>query len=224
MRRLVIAAVLLAMCWGSTGAFAQAWVPVELPNRLSTQPGEVLNSSAPYVLGYPTLPAPQFRLYTSNMESAVKGFRFRGDFQKFGTGTSVTNHIAVFASDDPAFYGNEYGLVWWLKNGQLKFYQCGLCNTPSQLWTETAVFTLPTPGQYLSYQVIVNSDGSFTFKAVKPWAPYQTVATVNIPKASWLPNMYGSEVKLALVVKRSVEDGGSWVSTVLHADAVDVRR
>lgn len=203
-------------------ASAQTWTPVAMSAASSS--GGTFNSQPPYALGYPTTTAPSWRTHYTAMLPSIKGIRFRGDFKVFGSGTLTSNHMALFFSDQADYYGNEYGLVFYMKTGKLKLYQCGLCNTSSQLWTETEVYTYVQPGEYLTYSVTVNSDGSFTFKAQKPWSPYTTLATVNVAKANWLPNLYNASGLTTAVVWRHDEDGGSWVPSAFHLDSVEVRQ
>ena len=103
-------------------------------------------------------------------------------------------------------------------DGMLRFYQCFHCNAPDRLWSETVVYA--SPSQYKYYSVIVNTDGSFQFSATDPNTWQST--TVNIAKASWMPNVYGGWGYITLAAGKGINnDGGS--GSYIYADAVKAR-
>jgi hypothetical protein len=86
-------------------------------------------------------------------------------------------------------------------------------------WSDSVVFN--TPQDFYSYQVYVNSDGSFTVKVVSAFSPYPTIASVNVPKASWMPNVYNASGYLHITANHGVNDG-SWSQSTLHVDEIDI--
>jgi hypothetical protein len=79
-----------------------------------------------------------------------------------------------------------------------------------------------TPGDYYDYEVLVNSDGSFTFKVVSTIAPYPVIFTQNVAKASWLTNLHDVPGYLTVTSAHNVNDGGSWSASTFHVDEVDM--
>lgn len=205
----------------AASAHAQTWVTIPMPNAKGWG-GTVLNSVAPYALGYPPCQPACTSSYESNLESSVKGFRIRGDATVLGSGTNANNLLSAFFSDSQTYTGNEYGLVVFLSEGELWLYQCGTgCNTKTQSFRQDLVWN--TPGDYYSYEVLVNTDGSFTVEVVSTVSPYQTIATVNVPKQSWLPNLYDAAGYLTIASSHHVNDG-NWSESVLHVDQIDIRQ
>lgn len=211
------------LIWMAGRVHAQTWVSTPMPNitRIGT---EQLNTVAPFSLGVPTQAAPSMRRYRSNSQSSVKGFRIRGYATAIGnpSGTDPHNQLAASFTDSVSFTGTIYGLVVYLPDGLLRFFQCANCNTVNQQWSDTVVYN--TPSDYYSYQVSVNSDGSFNVMVVSPWLPYLTIASINVAKASWMPNAYNMSGYLAITANHGVSDGGDWSQSTLHVDQIDVLR
>ncbi len=218
----ILLALLIAVC-ASTSVAAQTWLQLPMTFFQGIL-GETLNSNPPFVLGWPTTAAPSLRFMHSDMQSNVKGIRFRGDFKVFGSGTNLNNHMALFFSTDPNYAGDEYGLILQLPSGKLKLYQCH-CGVVDELWAESIVMSpYPADGQYLAYQIFVNPDGSFKFEARKPWAPYTLVASKTVAKASWAPNLYNATGNLTAVAWRYANDGSNWVPSAMHLDSIEFRQ
>ena len=215
-RRLWIA--MMALVSIAASAHAQTWSSIAMPT-IATSGTETLNTVAPYALGLPPCTPSCDHHYRSSLTSSVKGFQFRGDAIVIGSGTNPNNLFSVFFTDSSTYTGSEYGLVVDLSVGEMHLYQCGNCNTAGQNWTETSAWT--TPGDYNWYQVVVNIDGSFTVKVINPMSPFQTRATVNVPKATWLPNLYQTAGYLTIVAGHYHNDG-SWSSSAIHVDEIDV--
>jgi hypothetical protein len=200
-------------------AHAQTWVPISMPT-IEGWGGAVLNTVAPYALGYPPCVDACSSHYESADETSVKGFRIRGDVIALGTGTNLKNQVSAFFSDNAAYEGNEYGLVVYLPTNEVHFYQCGApCNTGTN-WNDVAVWG--TPQEYYEYEVLVNSEGNFTFEVVSTVSPYPVIYTQTIMKENWLPNLYDMPGYLTINAAHNVNDGGSWVGSTLHVDEIDM--
>jgi hypothetical protein len=200
-------------------AHAQTWVPISMPT-IEGWGGTVLNTVAPYALGYPPCVDACNSHYESADETSVKGFRFRGDVIALGTGTNLNNQVAAFFSDSATYEGNEYGLVVYLPTNEVHFYQCGApCNSKGANWNDVSVWG--TPQEYYEYEVLVNSEGNFTFEVVSTVAPYPVIFTQTIMKETWLPNLYDMPGYLTITAAHNVNDG-SWVGSTLHVDEIDM--
>src|ERR1700732_290327 len=200
-------------------AHAQTWVPIPMP-IVHGWGGTVLNTVAPYALGYPACVSACDSHYESALENSVKGFRFRGDATALGTGTNDNNQVAAFCTDSSTYTGNEYGLVVYLPEHEVHFYQCGSCNTSGSNWNDVAVWS--TPEEYYEYEVLVNSAGNFTFEVVSTVSPYPIIFTQTIAKESWLPNLYNTPGYLTITAAHNVNDGGNWSGSTLHVDEIDI--
>lgn len=196
---------------------AQTWTSIPM-TVVAKEGTENLNALAPYALGWPTAAAPSKRRYLSNSESSLKGFRIRGYAIAIGSGTDPHNELSSGFTNSVNFTGTEYGLVVYLPDGLLRLYQCLNCNTVNMQWNDTVVFN--TPQAYYVYEVLVNSDGSFTVEVVNAVSG-QIVTTVNVPKQSWLPNLYNTSGYLQITANHGVNDG-SWPESVLHVDEIDM--
>jgi hypothetical protein len=214
-RSLLIALSAFAAARGS--AHAQTWtsIPMTVVAKVGT---ENLNALAPYSLGWPTAAAPSKRRYLSALESSVKGLRFRGYTTTIGSGTDDHNELSVGFTNSSAFTGTEFGLVVYLPDGLLRLYQCLNCNTGTMQWSDYVVYN--TPQNYYQYEVVVNTNGSFTVNVVDARSN-QTVTTVNVPKQSWLPNLYNTSGYLQITANHGVSTG-SWPESVLHVDEIDM--
>jgi hypothetical protein len=218
-RNLWLAMAALVSMVGS--AQAQTWTPIPMPDIVGWST-EQLNTAAPYALGVPPCSPPCNRHYRSNLASSVKGFRFRGDAIALGAGTSSDNQVAAFFTNSATYTGFEYGFVVYLPDGKMRLYQCANCNTAGQIWTDEIVWD--TPGEYYSYEVLVNSDGSFTVEVVSTVSPYPIIATVNVAKASWLSNLYNTSGYVTITASHDGNDGGNWSASTLHVDQIDIRQ
>lgn len=204
----------------AASAHGQSWVPIPMP-VVDGWGGTVLNSVAPYALGYPPCVNACNSHYESALQSSVKGFRFRGDVVALGTGTNLNNQMSAFFSDSSSYEGNEYGLVVYLPTNEVHFYQCGpRCNTSDSNWNDVAVWS--TPGEYYDYEVLVDSAGDFTFEVVSTVSPYTVIHTQTITKESWLANLYNAAGYLTINAAHNVNDGGNWAGSTLHVDEIDI--
>lgn len=207
----------------AASARAQSWVSIPLPT-ISGWGGTVLNTVAPWALGYPPCSNHCNSHYESSLESGVKGFRIRGDMTRIGSGgTNGGNLLSAFFSDSVNYIGNEYGLFVPLDDGNLYLYQCwNGCNTRTQQFAQTLVWS--NPGAYYVYEVQVNTDGSYTVNVVTP-VSNQIVATVQVPLATGnppAPNLYGSSGYLTISAQHWVNDGSNYTESVLHVDEIDI--
>ena len=218
-----LAIAMLTFVSVAASAHAQTWVTIPMPGVFGWG-HTVLNTVAPYALGYPPCAPPCNSHYESNQQTLVKGFRIRGDMTAIGTGTNPNNLLVAFFTDAVNFNGNEYGLFAPLKEGGLWLYQCwNSCNSNNQHFSQTLVWN--TPGDYYFYEVLVNTDGHFTVNVVTP-VSNQIIATVDVALAiqngSTMPNLYNASGYLALSAQHYANDGGNWSESVLHVDQIDI--
>jgi hypothetical protein len=212
------------MAFTSIGAsaHAQTWSSIPMPT-IDGWGGTVLNTVAPYALGFPPCQNGCNSHYLSASQTSVKGFRFRGNATVLGSGgTSWANLQAAFFTTSPTFTGSEYGLfVPYPSGNQMYLYQCVNCNTAGQNWTQTLVWS--APGEYYDYEVVVNSDGSYTVNVVSTVSPYTIVATTNVPRASWqTTSLYDVSGYLTIVAQHDAEDGGNYSESAFHVDEIDI--
>lgn len=210
------------LVWMAGLAHAQTWVSISMPNitRIGT---EQLNSAPPFSLGV-RLPLTAANT-GSDLQSSIKGVRIRGSAIAIGSapgGTIGPNHETVFFTNTLNYNGTEYGFVVYLPEGLLRFYQSINTNLQTQQWADTPVWY--TPADHYSYELYVNSDGSFDVKVVSAWSPYPIIATTHIEKQPWMPNVYNASGYFVIAAKHNQNDGIDWSNSALHVDGIDVRR
>jgi hypothetical protein len=202
-------------------AHAQTWTSIPM-TVVEKQGTESLNALPPYALGIPTAAAPTYRRYLSSLESSVPGFRFRGFTTDIGSGTDDHNGLSAGYTSSATFTGTEFGLVVYLPDGLMRLYQCLNCNTATMQWNDVVVYN--TPQNYYDYEVVVNSDGSFTFKVVSTVSPFTVIQTTTIAKESWMPNLYPPNPSAGYLHITAAHDSsnGSWSASTLHVDEIDI--
>jgi hypothetical protein len=190
-------------------AQAGSWEPISLPNVSERPDDPDLDGVGPYTLRWPgegttdsgsndcdpTPPWKKGRRARSDFLTGFTGLFKRGEFWKQGPETSPDpgNHLAFFFHEDACFHGGaEFGLTRKLNeaNANLYFYQCGNCNTESELYTRTSVWSFA--GADRIYGAKVQPDGDFHVKVykVKVGGGKELVHSQVITRASWMPNMY----------------------------------
>lgn len=231
MRKVVAALILLV---SAQSASAQTWNGIDLPN-LFTYPPKIYGTEV-YSMKFPDDPVnwypetcngvahsrPTSIRWVSSMQTSVKGIAFKGLVYPYVLGTT-SNQFAVFFHENYCYDGhNEYGYVFWNNTVAPIFYVCSNCNNigGNQEWYQVN-FAGTDERQYKYWEIEVNTDGSFTLIAVDPisWAS----VTQNVPRPSWLPNLY-NDGGYVTVTALKIYDETLSPEPYMHVDEVKVRQ
>jgi hypothetical protein len=201
------AASLALVLMSQRPALAASWETIPLPHVSDRPDDPNLDGTPPYTLRWPGEgttdsgsndcdPTPPWRMgrRRAALLTGITGIFKNGEFWKQGSFTSADegNHLAFFFHQDQCFQGGaEFGLTRKLNEGNatLYFYQCGDCNTGSEQYTRTSVWSF---GADRIYGAMVQPDGDFHVKVykVKEGGGKELVHSQLITKSSWMPNLY----------------------------------